>query len=268
MSWSLLRVVAVLGALVVAGLSTASAATLPLATSRLTTLTAADRCAPDLAVEAGTATSGTASSVTIREVPADCAGKTVRLRLIGASGALATTDAVATLPAAGATATIPVAAYTPSAVRSVALTVDGWGVTPTWSAPTPTPVPGIACTVPGDPSATCEVKVTSSAEWGSGASRTYLRRFEVSTTSTTPVTWQLTFNLSDTTVFPFLAAGLSDQQGGLVKVSASACSDANRLVTVKGTTSWGSYHTVVAGETRSLEVQGFASAGGNLLACS
>ena len=264
MSRTLLRVVAVLGALVVAGLSTASAATLPLATSGLTTLTAADRCAPDLAVEAGTATSGTASSVTIREVPADCAGKQVRLRLLGASGPLATADAVATLPAAGATATIPVAAYTPSAVRGVALTVDGWGLAPTWSAP----MPGIACTVPGNPSASCDVKVVASHEWGSGESRTYLRRFEVSTTSTTPVAWRLTLNLSDTTLFPFVAAGLSDQQGGLVKVSASACSDPARLVTVKGTTNWGSYHTVVAGEPRTLEVQGFAAAAGNLLACA
>ncbi|WP_066585453.1 hypothetical protein [Cellulomonas timonensis] len=264
----LLYAVAVIGALLIAGLSTASAATLPLSGIRLSTLTVAERCAPELPVESGPTTGGTATSVTIRQVPADCGGKSVRLRLLGASGPLAPADAVATLPAAGATATIPVAAFTPSAVRGVALTVDGWGVTPAWSAPTPTPVPGIACTVPGNPAATCDVKVTSSHEWGSGASRTYLRRFEVSTTSTKPVTWQLTLNLSDTTLFPFVAAGLSDQQGGLVKVSASACSDVPRLVTVKGTESWGSYHTVVAGEARSLEVQGFASAGGNLLSCS
>ncbi len=260
----LLYAVAVIGALLIAGLSTASAATLPLSSVRITTLTVAERCAPALTVEPGPATGGTATSVAIRQVPAHCAGKQVRLRLLGASGPLATADAVATLPAAGATATIPVAAYTPSAVRGVALTVDGWGLAPTWSAP----MPGIACTVPGNPSASCDVKVVASHEWGSGESRTYLRRFEVSTTSTTPITWRLTLNLSDATLFPFVAAGLSDQQGGLVKVSASACSDPARLVTVKGTTNWGSYHTVVAGEPRTLEVQGFGSAGGNLLACS
>ena len=256
----LLYAVAVIGALLIAGLSTASAATLPLSSVRITTLTVAERCAPALTVEPGPATGGTATSVAIRH----CAGKQVRLRLLGASGPLATADAVATLPAAGATATIPVAAYTPSAVRGVALTVDGWGLAPTWSAP----MPGIACTVPGNPSASCDVKVVASHEWGSGESRTYLRRFEVSTTSTTPVAWRLTLNLSDTTLFPFVAAGLSDQQGGLVKVSASACSDPARLVTVKGTTNWGSYHTVVAGEPRTLEVQGFAAAAGNLLACA
>jgi hypothetical protein len=102
--------------------------------------------------------------------------------------------------------------------------------------------------------------------WGYPTPTDYLISATVSSSSATPVTWQVTINLSSSDL-PFLATNLSDNQGGLVKVSATSCSASPRTVTVKGTTSWGNYHQVQAGQTANLQVHGTLSGTGDLLSC-
>ncbi|MFI2753162.1 hypothetical protein ACGIF2_06985 [Cellulomonas sp. P22] len=255
-------VVVVLAALCVVatvlGLSTASASTLPLARSRLTVFGAADRCTPAVVAAPVTTSGSTSTQVVLSGLRAGCAGRAVQLRLWGAGGALAATDTTATLPA-GTSATLTVPTYTVSAVRGVALAIGTWGITTTWAPP----LPAVGCTVPADPAKTCTVtQVGNGTQWGTPLTE-YLRTFQVTTTSTDPVVWQLTFNLSDTSVFPFLAGRVSDQQNGLVLVATSSCSANPRTVTVRGTEGWGEYHTVAAGQARGLELHGYASSAGS-----
>lgn len=256
--------------LTVLGLSTASAATLPLSGARLTVFGAADRCTSAVVAAPGTTSGGTSTQVVLTGLGTACAGRAVQLRLWGTAGALAAGDTMATLPSTGTSATLTVPTYTVSAVRGMALAIGTWGIATTWTPPVA--LPAIGCTVPADPTKTCTVAVSGGTQWGSPPTD-YLRSFAVTTTSTTPVVWQLTFDLSDTTVFPFLAARLTDQQSGLVLVGAPQCSANPRTVTVQGTTVWGDYHTVVAGQTRGLELHGYASStaswsGQTLLTCS
>ncbi|MBB2925374.1 hypothetical protein [Cellulomonas cellasea] len=256
--------VAVCGLLVLlgAGLSVAQAAGVPLRAGSLTAFVAADRCttAP-LAVRPGTVDNGTSQEVVLTGLPSACLGRPFALRVHGVQAALAATDTTGTLPASGTTATVRVPAYDVRAASGVALTVSTWGLRTAWSASSP----GVACRVPADPSATCTATLLAggSADWEGN----YLRRFEVTTPSRTPVTWELTFDLSDGAQFPFVASAFSDVQGGLVLVSTSGCATTPRTVTVRGTTAWGSYGAVHAGRSDRLEVSGRTRGTGSLLTC-
>lgn len=77
-------------------------------------------------------TNASATSVALT-IPAGCYGLSGKLRLVGASGALAPSDTTFTLPASGTTTTITVPVYTETAVTAVALVIDGWGMPTSWT---------------------------------------------------------------------------------------------------------------------------------------
>ena len=251
-------VAALLTLLAVVSLSPASAAQLALSTRKLGAFVV-ERCTNGpLPATSGTVSGGSSTQVVLSAIPVACRGKQASLRLFTAAGAaLATTDTVVTLPAGSATATVTVPSYAVAQASGLALTIATWGVPTTWTS-TAAPLPGFSCAVPGNPSVTCAATVSSSTEWGYPTTTDFLRSVTISTTSTTPVTWQLTINLTDPG-FPFVAKALADGQGGLVLVSTSGCSAAQRTVTVQGTTAWGGYDQVSAGSSRGLEVHGYAS---------
>ncbi len=58
-----------------------------------------------------------------------------------------------------------------------------------------------------------------------------------------------------------------DTSGGLVLISNSGCSATPRTLTVKGTTNWGTFNTVVSGRVSEFQVQGQNSVEGNLINC-
>lgn len=129
--------VALLLALVVAATATVgSAATLTVNAATISSPAYSGRCS---AATVGF-TNASATSVTLT-IPAGCHGLSGKLRLVGASGALAPADTTFTLPASGATATITVPAYTQWAVTSVALVIDGWGMPTAWTYSAPLPAP-------------------------------------------------------------------------------------------------------------------------------
>ena len=255
---------------VIAGLalSPASAAQLSLSTRMLGAFVL-ERCTSTaLPATSGTVAAGSSTQVVLSSIPPACRGKQASLRLFGSSGAaLAASDTVVTLPASSATATVTVPSYPVAQASGLALTIATWGVPTTWTAAA-VPLPGVTCTVPGNPAATCAATVTGGTSWGYPTATDFLRTVTISTTSTTPVPWQLTLNLSDPGL-PFLARTLTDGQGGLVLAGTSGCAASPRTVTVTGTTAWGGYDQVAAATPRGLEVHGYAAAqpGASLLTC-
>lgn len=255
---------AVCGLLVLlgAGLSVAHAAVVPLRAASLTAVVAADRCTTGtVAVRPGTVDNGRSAEVVLLGLPAPCLGRPFALRVHGVQAALAAVDTTGTLPSSGTTATVRVPVYDVRAASGVALTVSTWGLRTAWSASSP----GVTCRVPADPAAVCTATLVKGggADWAGN----YMRRFEVTTPSTTPVTWELTFDLASTAQFPFVASAFSDVQGGLVLVATSGCSATPRTVTVRGTTSWGAYGTLDASRSDRLEVWGSTQGTGDLLTC-
>lgn len=254
--------VCVLLALVGVGSSVAHAAVGPLRAGSLDAFVASDRCTTaTLDVRPGAVSpSGTSSQVVLTALPAACLGRPVVLRVHGARAALSATDTSGTLPASGSTATITVPPYEVRAVAGVALTVSTWGVRTAWSASSP----GLTCRVPTDPSAVCSAVVTSADK---DQPDLYRRRVEITSPSPTPVPWEVTFDLSSTAQFPFLASAFHDVQGGLVLVSTSGCAATPRTVTVRGTAAWGAYGTVESGRSERLEITGSTRGTGSLLTC-
>lgn len=208
-----------------------------------------------------------ASTVALTGLDPACSGTTVRAHL--ASGGVTYT---APVTITGGTATVgafspPGLALSPAA--SALVTADGWAL-PTTTSVTGVTQPFLTCTTPAHPGATCTAVVTATNSWSEQwpTITTWNRTIEVRTTSATPVTWQVTINLDDPGVPAHPTRRLADTQGGLVLVSAAPCTATPRTVTVRGTTSWGSYHQVSATRSITFQVRGSSIAGtGNLLSC-
>jgi hypothetical protein len=263
---ALLAVVAtVLLALV--GSSVAQASAVKLTTRLKPFTTSQSRCTSQSAAVTNVAVGGATSTVLLSNLDvANCRGKALVVTVydpkVTTWPAARRLEVTRTVESATATLSAAPATFVPAAGLKVRVTIGGWQVPATWTyAP---PLPLITCTVPGS-SATCTATAAGGNIWDSN----FIGTVSVTSTSRTPVKWRLTMNLSDVTTLPFLPKALRDVQGGLVLVSASDCSAVPRIVVVEGTTTWGQYDTVWAGQTRSVQVQGHATAqtGTLLLSC-
>lgn len=256
--------VCVLLVLVGVGLRVADAATLPLAPARLTTFSASDRCTTAaLPVQPGAVVAGRSTQVVISAIPPACLGRTAQVRPFNAAGALTPADATATLPTTGTRATVTVPSYPVTSATGVALATATWGLSTTWS----TSAPGLTCTIPASPATPCTVTGTDASESLFGW--TYNRSFRVTTTSTTPVAWQVTLDLTDTVQFPFVARSLEDASSSLDLVAATPCAASPRTVTVRGTTNAAGDHLISATDPEDFRVTGRAYwTSADLLACS
>ncbi|HEX7806244.1 MAG TPA: hypothetical protein VF413_08770 [Cellulomonas sp.] len=182
-------------ALAVAFISPASAAQLVLTGGQHPSSAVSARC--DDAVDVTTpSTSGTSSSVQVSGILAACTGA-LFVRVYDASGVSKATGS-ATVVTGGGSQTLTVSpAYTPSATDKVSVTIGTWPVAGTWIY---APLPYIWCTLvsTGSPGSTCTATVTlfhGTKAGGSGVADYY--DVVVTTTSTTPVRWEVTFNLGN-----------------------------------------------------------------------
>ncbi|MFT4109288.1 hypothetical protein [Propionicimonas sp.] len=200
----------------------------------------------------------TGASVAVTGIDTACAGTTVTAYVRAGSTTL---TASGTASGTSATLTLP---STPGTVSGALVTAGTWPLPTTW-AQTQTTLPAVSC-APVSGSGTCTAAVSGITSWGYPSLTDYNLNVTVSSSSSSAVTWQVTFNLSSSDL-PFVASDLSDNQGGLVKVSASSCSASPRTVTVKGTTGWGNYHQVMSGQSSSLQVHATTSGSGGLLDC-
>lgn len=249
------------GGALVGVVRTASAAQLAVDGGALTATTVTHPCPGTAAATAATVSGSSASGVAVI-VPDGCATRTLDVTVLSGS----TVVASGSTPVTSGTTTVPVGAYTPTASMTVLAVVDGWDLPVTWSYTPPATGP-VSCRVPADSSVTCTATMGSGSQWGWPTVTTFNRFVQVTTSSAKPVVWEVTFHLDDP-AWPVRASRLTDTQGGLVLVSASACGSSPRTVTVRGTTSWGQYDQVRSGVTRTMQVEGSSIGGtGNLLSC-
>ncbi len=199
-----LAVVVVLLLALVGTASMGSASSLPVHGGIIDTETASRPCA-DGASATGPSTATAAQTAVRLTVPAGCVGRDVQVTVVDQAG-VAHSSAVVAMTAQ--TMDVPVSGYVGAAALTVGATVDGWNLTTTWSY-TP-PAPYVWCTVvtPGSP-ATCTAAVTLRTT----AAGVRYWDVVVSTTSPTPVRWEVGFDLTN----PFYGAvtrlGNSDLDG-------------------------------------------------------
>lgn len=243
-------------AVLAAGLVGGSASQLGLAQPVRPLATSLSRCSGNTLTVTIT---GTAVAVSGIDSSA-CSGKqlTVHVRSGGStlsvSGTISATTAALTLPTAV------------SSADGVAAAIATWLVPVKWSV-TQATLPAVSCASLDDPLLTCTAKITDLNYWGYPTTTDFNVSIRVSSTSTTPFRWKATINFSSSD-FPVLAKKVDDTQGGLVKISASACSESPRLLVVQGTTSWGSYHLVSAGNPHDMQLHAFQTGTGGLINCS
>lgn len=233
------------------GLSAAAGMSLG-ATSRAPVIKGWSRCSGQVSAAV------TGTTVNVSGIDADCSGKALAVYVHSATGTIS-----ATATASGSTAAFTLPSQ-PAGVDGVLVTAGTWPLPTAWSQPSAV-LPAVAC-APASGSGTCTATISDLNYWGWPTTSDYNLTVKVDSVSSTPVTWQVTINLSSADL-PVLASDLSDTQGGLVKVSATSCAASPRTVTVKGTTGWGSYHQVKAGQTQTLQVHGFTSGSGGLINC-
>ncbi|WP_372595066.1 hypothetical protein [Actinotalea sp.] len=179
------RVGLALGAVLVLGaLGLASASTLGITSRGPAVVTASSPCSGTARVEPAVPTSSaqvTTSAVRV-DLPTGCTGShTVQVALDTGNG-IATGSG---LISSGGTIDVG-QVYTATTTMPVTTTLDGWSMTSTWSFPI------AACTVPGSTTATCEVALTWTGGPNLSGNANLPAAFTVSTTSTTPVAWQVT----------------------------------------------------------------------------
>lgn len=136
-----------------------------------------------------TATGSAASSVTVTTDPT-CAGQQVAVTVLGTGG---TTLSTGTAALTGATTVVPVTTFTTAAVTQVRASIAGWAIAALWNAPPSGPVTPTNPDTPNQPGT-----FMASITWTLVTNNPVQACFDVNvtTSSTTPVTWSLDVNLT------------------------------------------------------------------------
>ena len=179
------RLVVALALIVVIGsLGLASASSLGLTSRGLAVVRGATPCPGTAVIEPTVPLSAaqvTTSAVRV-SLPVGCSGShAVQVALDTGSGIVTGSASIAS----GGSVDLG-QEYSATTTMPVTATVDGWSMPATWSFPI------AACTVPGSTTATCSVTLDWSGGPNLSGSANLPAGFVVSTTSTTPVAWQVT----------------------------------------------------------------------------
>jgi hypothetical protein len=191
--WAL-AATAVVVALAAATLTPASAATLSVQGSGIVT-DSAFACT-DAVLPTTTAVGGPGqTTVRVGSVPPECVDRTMNVWLLTSSGALVSSGQLAPTVEGQNTVTVTTPFNTAS-VASVVVTIDGWWIGTTWTAP----APAVSCqsyNANGTPNAApCVLTVLTHASFVNNGYR--YTNFQFSAVTTAPV-WQITVDLSSTT---------------------------------------------------------------------
>ncbi|PYF98328.1 hypothetical protein SAMN05216184_11272 [Georgenia satyanarayanai] len=183
------------------------------------------------------------TQLTVSGLPAACGGLPMRLWLHEA-GTTRHVDAVTPHEGGALTVTLPApVGARPTAVVTVR----------TWPMPTTARIsdfPTFTCRTPDAPQVGCAVSVSKRTNWPDYWQRTLL----ISTTSTTPVRWELTVDLS-TSAF-MTTKELLDIRTSLTRTSALDCARTPRTVTIGGRPMHNNFHLVDSTTVREAELQG------------
>lgn len=176
-------------------------------------------------------------------------GRGPRRRVAGLGLAVAALALCVALPA-----TLPTtAAWTDAAVVTATARAGTW------------PLPALSCRVPADPTKTCTATF-GTAPFSLWPLFDYTRQVIVTTTSPTPVVWEVTLSPSAAAWPTSGATRLHDNQGRVDLVAASACSANPLWSMVRGSAG---YQQVSSAATTSFEVRvpGWFGSGNDLLNC-
>ena len=217
------------------------AAELSLSSPRPPSLAMAERCDAQAAVEI----EGTTwrSPLTVSGIPAACGGLPLSVWLYD-SGA---TEVVTTqVPNGGGTVAVPVTRVTVGPHTAALATIDTWPLSTTMDIHTPF----VSCRTPGTPAAGCSVEVVNDNDWPGHWQKT----MRISTTSRSPVTWELLVNLSDPSV-PVHPTRYLTHTGGLALISFAGCDTEPRTLIAGGSAGW--HNQQVSTDTpRDVQVEG------------
>lgn len=126
---ALFTIFAAVGLLALAQLSTASAAQLELDAPTLPSALEAERCAEQ--VQSSTPAAPSTTSVRVEEIPAECAGLPVTVRVY--TNSAATPSAPVAVPNGGGAVTLTVPQFSPTASHKAYVTIGDWPVPATWN---------------------------------------------------------------------------------------------------------------------------------------
>lgn len=181
------------------------------------------------------------------KVPPECEGEEILL-YVAASGQAKKI----TVGTGSGTITLPSGAALPD---QALVTTDTWPL-PTELEIDDPPVVGDSPVTCYSPGGSCEIVNLELNAWGWPKKNEYNFSGSIVSTSPTKHRWTLVLNLSSSD-FPFVASGVKDTQGGLVKISSSQCSESPRTITVEGTDTWGEYDYVGGGlPQRNFQING------------
>jgi hypothetical protein len=239
--------------LLVAGLSTAGAAGLRLKGGTSPYDATRPRCSagPAAVAPSGTATAGQYTQVRVTGLTGTCGTGRVVVSTSAGTVVLDGTGAVSG-GAFTATTTTP---FTPPSTSAgkVFVSVDTWPVSATWSF---APSTGGSCVIlgPNPQGATCAVAFGADTD---GRDDVYNIKATVTTTSTTPVQWQATFDFANLTSFPFVARYVGEYAGNwdLQPLPSGFCGGTGRVVSYQGKSNRGTQH-VSAGSPLTLDFVG------------
>lgn len=191
-------------------------------------------------------------------LPAGCSG-TLQVAVLDDGSPLTT----ATVPVASGTITIDVGQqYSPDGITAVG-TLDGWYLPISWSfgPPAPGPLAATCQLATNNPNITCEADVVLRDSWGTGYNLDIAIRDTRSVGNNDQFAWTIEIDFSGAG-YPFVPAA-ADGSG---VVPQSTCGDLP-VLTLTGTTGWGSHHLLGPDETRSVWVQPKTSGSGALFTC-
>jgi len=175
-----------------------------------------------------------ATTVTVKSVPAACAGLSLKVNLHNSAG---TVLATGTAASATTNQTITVGSYTPANVTNAFVTLGGWIFPTAWTAP----IPAGSCVgvdASGNPTgATCTLTIGTVTSWTGGAYK--YSQFQFTATTTAPL-WKVTFNFADTSKFVgFTPVAVANGQN-LAKAPGYSCSSLPVFEGIEANPTWNS----------------------------
>lgn len=197
------------------GVAAASAASIGVSSRDHSTATAA-RCTTSTigVAPSGTPSGGTYAQVTLTSIPSACFGLAVSLVVYGSGGASLATGTGVT--GSTGTATITTSSYAGSSVSGVALLVNTWGITSSWTPPASV-LPTVTCIALNNgrnpqSSKTCSVTISaSSGSYGNSVPPGgQMSNLTLSVTST-GAHWRVTLDFTGSTWQPLWAGQYSGQ---------------------------------------------------------
>lgn len=232
----LVALLATAGVAVATSASSASAARLAVVTKPEVKLTKLQRCAASMSggVPVIKTESATSTTVSVKAVPAACAGLPMTVKLHDAAGAVLSQG---TATAVTGTQTVAVGTYTAASVTHAFATIGGWVFPTTWTVPAVAngcvglDAGGNVTAIP------CTLTIGTVTTWQAGPY--WYSQFQFSAQTTAPL-WRVTFNFADTSKFQGFTPTVVMNAQNVALAPGYSCSQLPVFTGIEANPGWGS----------------------------